>query len=110
MLSNSNLSFVRFWALPWTITHHFGVPELFPRLTIPGVRLRVRRQPSELWPILARFVDYYSPFWGPRAISTIDDPWGAFMCWSSTLAVLADSAPFHGLLLIVLVSRSDFND
>jgi hypothetical protein len=29
-----------------TITHRFGVPERFPRFTIPGVRLRARRQHS----------------------------------------------------------------
>ena len=74
------------------------------------MRLRVGYQHSQFWPILVLFMHYYSLFWGPRGISTIDDPWGAFMCWSSTLAVLADSAPFHGLLLIVLVSRSDFHD
>ena len=31
-----------------------------------------------------------------------DEPQGALTCRSSTLAVLADSGPFHGLLLIVL--------
>ena len=35
---------------------------------------------------------------------------GAFMSRSSTLAVLADSAPFNGLLLTVLGSPSDFHD
>ena len=38
-------------------------------------------------------------FWGLRVISTIDEPWGAFTCRSSTLVVLADSDPFRGLLL-----------
>ena len=28
---------------PFRVTHCFGVPERFPLLTIPGVRLRVRR-------------------------------------------------------------------
>ena len=51
--------------------------------------------------ILAHFVDYYSLFWGPGEVSTINEPWGAFTIWSSTLAVLADSDPFHGLLLTV---------
>ena len=46
-------------------------------------------------------MDYYSPFWGPRAISTIDDPRGAFTCPSSTVAILADSGPFCGLLLTI---------
>ena len=31
-----------------------------------------------------------------------DEPQGAFTCRSSTLVVLADSCPFHGLLLTVL--------
>ena len=35
---------------------------------------------------------------------------GALTCRSSTLAVLADSGPFHGLLLTVLGSKSDFHD
>ena len=30
------------------------------------------------WPILARFMDYYSQFWGPGVISTISEPRGAF--------------------------------
>ena len=34
-------------------------------------------------------------------ISTINEPWCAFMFWSSTLAGLADSNPFRGLLLTV---------
>ena len=46
---------------------------------------------------------------GPRAIFTIDEPRGAFMCPSSTLTVLANSDMFRGLLLTVLGSRSDFH-
>ena len=63
-----------------------------------------------VWPILARFLDYYSQFWGPEAISIVVEPQGAVTCRSSTLAVLADSGPFHGLLLTVLGSKSDFHD
>ena len=40
-------------------------------------------------------------FWGLGVISTIDESWGAFTFRSSTLAVLADSDPFRGLLLTV---------
>ena len=47
-------------------------------------------------------MDYYSLFWGPGAVSTINEPWGAFTIRSSTLAVLVDSDPFHVLLLTVL--------
>ena len=73
------------------------------------MRLRVGDQHWQFWPILARFMDYYSLFWGPGVISTIDEPQGALTCRSSTLAVLADSGPFHGLLLTVLGSQSDFH-
>ena len=54
-------------------------------------------------------MDYYSPFWGPEAISIVVEPQGVITCWSSTPAVLADSGPFHGLLLTVLGSQSDFH-
>src|SRR4051812_21959957 len=63
----------------------------------PGVRLHVGHQHPQFWPIPARIVNYYSLFWGPRVISTIDEPRGPFTCRSSTPAVLADSGPFHGL-------------
>ena len=66
------------------------------------MRLRVGHQHSEIWPILARFVDYYSLFWGPGVISTINEPLGEFRSRSSTLTVLADFDPFRGLLLKVL--------
>ena len=49
--------------------------------------------------ILTCFVEYYSPFWGPKAISIIVEPQGALKCRSSTIAVWADSGPFLGLLL-----------
>ena len=71
------------------------------------MRLGVGHQHSQHWPILTRFVDYYSLFWGAGVISTSNEPWGRFTCRSSTLIVLADSDPFHGLLLTVLGSRSD---
>ena len=74
------------------------------------VRLRVGHQHSRFWPILARFMDYYSPFWGPEVISIVLEPQGAITCRSSTLTVLTDSGPFRGLLLTVLGSRSDFHD
>ena len=53
-------------------------------------------------------MDYYSLFLGPGVISTINKPWDVFTCMTLTLTVLADSGPFHGLLLTVLGSRSDF--
>ena len=58
------------------------------------MRLSVGDQHSQFWPIVARFVDYYSLFWGPEVISTIDEPQGALTCRSSTLVVLADFGPF----------------
>ena len=53
-------------------------------------------------------MDYYLLFWGPGVISTINEPWGAFTIRSSTPAVLADSDPFHGLLLTVLGPQTGF--
>ena len=73
----------------------------------PWVRLRVSHQHWQFWPILARFMAYYLPFWGPEAISIVSQPKGALTCRSSILAVLADSGPFHGLLLTVLGSQSE---
>ena len=87
-----------------------GVPDRFPRLTIPGLHVRVRRQHSQFWPILYHFMDYYSPFWGPKVISILVRPQGALTCRSSTLAVLAGSRPFHRLLLAILESWSDYHD
>ena len=43
---------------------------------------------------MTRFVDYYSPFWGPGAIFTIDDPHGVFACPASILTVLVNSDRF----------------
>ena len=74
------------------------------------MRLRVGHQHSQFWPILTRFVDYYSLFWVPGVISMIDEPQGALTCWSLTLTVLADYDPFRGLLLTILGSWSDFHD
>ena len=71
----------------------------------PGVRLRVVVQDSQFWPILARFMDYNSPFWGPKAISMIVEPQGALTCQLSTTIVWADSGLFLGLLLYFGVSE-----
>ena len=72
--------------------------------------LHAGHQHSWFLSILTRFVDYYSPFWGPEVISMLVEPQGVLMCRSSIQTVLDDSGPFRGLLLIVLGSRSDFND
>ena len=70
------------------------------------VHLRAGHQHSQFCPILACFMGYYSElhgllitYLGSGVISTIDEPQGAFTCWSSTLAVLAESGPLHGLLI-----------
>ena len=102
-------SFGGFWPISWTITQCFGVLEWFPWLTNPVVRLCVGHQHWQFWPILARFMDYYSLFWCPGVVSVVIKPYGVFTCQSSNLAVLADSGLFLGLLLTVLGSRSDFH-
>ena len=47
-------------------------------------------------------MDYYSPFWDLGAIFMVAEAQGVLTCRSSTLAILADSVPFHGLILIYL--------
>ena len=47
-------------------------------------------------------------FGDPEGFPRLMNPW-CIMCLSSTLTVLADSGPFHGLLLTVLGSQSDFH-
>ena len=64
------------------------------------MRLRVGHQHLRFLSILTRFVDYYSPFWGPKAISIVVEPQGALTCRSSTMAVWADFGPFLALLLL----------
>ena len=54
-------------------------------------------------------MDFYSPFWGPEAISIVIEPEGALMGRSSTLAVLAVSGPIHALFLTVLGFPGDFH-
>ena len=72
------------------------------------MRFCVGYQHTKFRPILTRFVDYYSPFWGPEAISIVVEPQGALTCRLSALTVLADYGLFRGLLLTVLGSQSDF--
>ena len=140
-------SFCRFWSVSCTITYDFGVSESFPRLMNPDMCLRVghqhshirailirfvhyystfwgpgaiftinnprvllhvRRQHSQFWPILTHFMDYYSLFWGPEAISIVfEPPRGAYLSIINS-RILADSGPFHGLLLTVLGVRERF--
>ena len=47
-------------------------------------------------------MDNYSLFWGPRVISTINEPRGTFTRWLSTLTDFVDPDPFRALLLTVL--------
>ena len=109
MLFVNTRYFGPFLPVSWAVNHHFGVLERFPQLTIPEVRLRVGHQHSQFWPILARFLDYYSQFWGPEAISIVIEAQGALTCRSSALAILAVSDPFHGLLLTDLRPQSNFH-
>ena len=94
----NNHSFGRFWPVSWTITHCFGVPERFPRLKNPGVCLLVGHHHSRFLSIRTHFMDYYSSFWGLKAISMVVELQGELTCRSSTIAVLADYGRFLGLL------------
>ena len=82
----------------------FWCPRVISTINEPWGALLCRLSTLAVWPILARFLDYYSLFWGPEAISIVVEPQDALTCRSSTLEVLAESGPFNGLLLIVLVS------
>ena len=102
----------QFWSILARFVDYYRLfwgPRVISTIDEPKVRLRVGHQQSQFGPILARFVDYYSLFWGPGVISTIDETQGVLTRRSSTLVVLADSSPFHGLLLTVLGSQSDFH-
>ena len=72
------------------------------------MRLRVGHQHSQFWPILAQFVDYYSLFWRPGVNSTINKPWGALTCRSSTLAVFLDFDPISWTITQHFVVRKGF--
>ena len=103
----------QFWPILARFTDNYSLfcgPRVISTINKPWVRLRFGHQHSRFLLILTRFMDYYSPFWGPKAISMVVEPQGALMCRSSTLIVLADSGPFHGLLLTVLESRSDVHE
>ena len=105
----NNHRFVRFSARSWTTTHRFGVPTLFQWLSNPTCAYVMVVKTH----CLSRFrpVSWtITQFWGSQVISTIDEPRGAFTCRSSTLTILADSGPFHALLLGVLGSHADFHD
>ena len=67
-------SFGRFWRISWTIAHHFEVLERFPRLMNLGVHLPIGHQHSQVWPILASFMGYYSLIWGFGAILWLLNP------------------------------------
>ena len=67
----------------------------------PLVRLRVGHQHSQFWPILACFMDYYSPIWGFRVILWLLNPRVRF-------PVGHHNSQFSGLLLTVLGYQSDF--
>ena len=55
----------------WSVFLYYYSPFWRPRAVSiiynPWVRLRFCRQHSQFWPILTRFVDYYSSFRGPEA-------------------------------------------
>ena len=74
----------------------------------PRVRFPIGHQHSQFWPILAHFMDYYSPSLGRGVIFMVVEPQGLLTCRSSSIAVLVDSGLFHGLLLTVLADSGPF--
>ena len=96
MLVINTHSLGRFWPVSWTITRFWG-PGVISTINEPRGALTCRSSHSRFWPILAHFMDYYSPFWRPKSISMVVEPQGAHTCRSSTLTVWAYSGQFLGL-------------
>ena len=61
------------------------------------VRLRVGHQHSRFWPILARFMGYYSPFWGPGVISIVVDVYVSDINIHSFWPILARFLDYYSL-------------
>ena len=61
------------------------------------VPLRVSRQHSWFWPILARFMGYYSPFWGPGVISIVVDVYVSVINIHSFWPILARFLEYKSL-------------
>jgi len=76
----------------------------------PRARFCVGRKYSQFWPILASFVDYYSLFWVSERFPRSTNPEVRLRVGHQHSQFLAESDPFHGLLLIVLGARSNFHD
>ena len=89
-------SFGRFWPVSSTINLFWGLRVIS---TIDEPR-------GAFWPILARFMDYYSLFWSPKAISVVVELQDVLTCRSSTITVWADSGSVFALLLYFVVSKS----
>ena len=70
--------------------------------------LRVVLQHSQFWPILSRFMGYYTSICGSGAIFMVTKPQCALTCMSLTLAVLVDSGLFCGLLVTIFGFRAIF--
>ena len=98
----------RFSPVSWTITQ-FCAPEVISKIDEPRVAFTCRSSTLTILVNSGRLVNYYSLFWGPGVNSTIDETRGASTWLSPTLAFLVDYGPFHGLLLTVLGSCSDFH-
>ena len=88
----------------------FWGPGMISTIDEPRGASPVSHQHSRFLPILTRFVDYYSPLWDPKSISMVVEPQAALTCRPSTLTVLVDSGPFHGLLLTIWGSGRHFQD
>ena len=73
------------------------------------MRLRVGHQHSQFWPILARFLDYYSVFWSKRDFHDLGTPWCVYVSVNDTHNFGQFLVCFFVLLLTVLASQSGFH-
>ena len=115
VLADSSLFHGILITVTWAINHPFGSRSDFHHWRTPGcIYVLVINTCSfgQFWPFSWAtnhcFMGYYSPFHG--LLFTVSGPrsdfhhWrtqAAFICWSWTLAVLADSGLVHALLITV---------
>jgi hypothetical protein len=65
----------------------FWGPVVISTIDKPWVRLSVGHQQSRFLSILTGFVDYYIPFWCPKAIFMVVESKHVLTRWSSRLAI-----------------------
>ena len=104
-----NRRFGPFWLVFYAITHLVWFLGRSEYSTISGDRLRGPRQNWQIWSILASFLCYYSPTFGPGELRTFRELRGPVMGTSSKLVDLVRHGQFSMLLHTDSGSRGSAN-